>query len=72
MTKGESDVLIVYNITACGLNTALWAQYFWMTTVHNILDCATNVSRLSNVDTWEIYLDYPLDRDIMTFAGVYS
>ena len=68
--KGESKIRIVYNMTAWGLNFAFWVPPFWMPNVHNVLDCGTHVSRFSDVDVGEILLNYLLDRDIRTFAGV--
>ena len=44
VTKEESDIRIVYNLKSCRLNSALWAPYFWMHTIHNLLDFANHVS----------------------------
>ena len=29
--KEESDIRLVYDLTACGLNEALWGPKFWIT-----------------------------------------
>ena len=42
-----------------------------MPTVRIILDCATNVLWFGDVDAGEMLLNYPLDRAISPFAGVY-
>ena len=39
--KGEDDIRMVYNLTACGINATLWAPSFWMLTITDVLDCAT-------------------------------
>ena len=67
---GESDIHIVYDLTACGFNAELWEPYFWMPTLYTILDCATHVSWFGGVDVGEMFPNYPLDRDIRTFAWV--
>ena len=37
--KGEDDIRLVYDLTASGLNDALWVPNFWMPSVGNVLDC---------------------------------
>ena len=54
--KGDSDIWIFYNLTACGLNATLWALYSWMPTVHNVLDCATHVLWFGYIDVGQYSL----------------
>ena len=68
--KGEDDIRIVYDLTACGLNDALWAPTFWMPTVLSVLDCATHSSWFGDVDAGEMFLNYWLDEAIRPYAGV--
>ena len=68
--KGEDDICIVYNLTACGLNDALWAPSFWMPTIMNVLDCATSDAWFGDVDAGEMFLNYILDVNIRPYAGV--
>ena len=70
VTKEDSDILIVYGMTAYVLNATLCAPSFWMPTIHNLLDCATSVSNFGDVDAEEMFLKYPIDRSIMMFAQV--
>ena len=42
VTNGEGDIILVYDLTASGLNGALWDPTFWMPLVENVLDVATN------------------------------
>ena len=68
--KGDDDIRMVYDATACGLNEALWAPTFWMPTIQNVLDCATDTSWFGDVDAGEMFLNYPLDIAIRAYAGV--
>jgi hypothetical protein len=68
--KGDDDIRIVYDLTACGLNDALWAPNFWMPTIVNVLDCATEDSWFGDVDAGEMFLNYMLDENIRPYAGV--
>ena len=68
--KGEDDIRMVYDATACGLNDALWAPGFWMPTIMNVLDCATADSWFGDVDAAEMFLNYLLDVDVRPYAGI--
>ena len=68
--KRESDICIVYYLTPCRFNTALWAPYFDIPTVHNVFDSATRFSWFCEVGIGYMILKYPLYRSIRTFAGV--
>ena len=68
--KGENDIRMVYDLTACGLNDALWAPTFWLPTMQNVLDCATHSSWFSDIDAGDMFLNYPLDVKIRPYAGI--
>ena len=34
--KGYSDIRLVYDITACSMNKALWYPKFWLPSVENV------------------------------------
>ena len=68
--KGDSDIRVVYDLTACGLNEALWAPSFWMPTVDNVLDVATHKSWFSDIDAAEMFLNYKMDKRVQPYAGV--
>ena len=68
--KGDDDIRMVYDLTASGLNDALWAPSFWMPTVQDVLDCATHTSWYGDVDAGEMFLNYWLDPAIRPYAGV--
>ena len=68
--KGDSDIRLVYDLSACGLNEALWAPSFWMPSVDNVLDVATHKSWFSDIDAGEMFLNYKMDQKIQPYAGV--
>ncbi len=70
VSKGEDDIRLVYDLTACGLNEMLWAPSFWMPNIGNVLDCATSSSWFSDVDAGEMFLNYLLDAELRPYAGV--
>ena len=71
VSNGESDIRIVYDMPDFGLSTALWPPSFWMPTIHNVLDFATYVSCFGEVDAGYMLLNYPINRSIREFSGVY-
>ena len=68
--KGEDDIRIVYDATACGLNTALWAPNFALPTIDSVLRNADSRTWFSDIDLGEMFLNYFLDEDLREFAGV--
>ena len=68
--KGDTDIRIVYDLSACGLNEALWAPSFWMPSVDNVLDVSTHSSWFSDIDAGEMFLNYKMDSRVQPYAGV--
>ena len=68
--KGDKDIRMVYDMTASGLNKALWAPKFWMPTATNIVDCSTDDTWFGDVDAGEMFLNFPLDRRIRKYCGI--
>ena len=68
--KGDKDIRMVYDMTASGLNKALWAPKFWMPTMVNIVDCSTDDTWFGDVDAGEMFLNFPLDRRIRKYCGI--
>jgi hypothetical protein len=68
--KALTDIRVVYDATACGLNDALWAPNFFLPTVDSILRNASSSSWFGDIDLGEMFLNYPLDEDIRPYAGV--
>ena len=42
ITKGDSNIQLVYDLTACGMNEALWDIKLWMPYLERILDTETH------------------------------
>ena len=68
--KGDSDILLVCDLTACGLNQALWAPKSWMTSAENVLDTATHSYWFGDVDSAETFHNYKLSEKAQPYAGV--
>ena len=68
--KGDEDIRMVYDMTASGLNNALWAPSFWMPTAMNVIDCSTSGTWFGDVDAGEMFLNFPLDRRIRKYCGI--
>jgi hypothetical protein len=68
--KAKTDIRVVYDATACGLNDALWAPNFFLPTVDSILRNASSSTWFGDIDLGEMFLNYPLDENIRPFAGV--
>jgi hypothetical protein len=68
--KAKTDIRVVYDATACGLNDALWAPNFFLPTVDSILRNASSSTWFGDIDLGEMFLNYPLDEDIRPYAGV--
>ena len=68
--KGEDDIRIVYNVTACDLNTALWAPNFALPMIDLVLTNSDSKTWFSNIDLGEMFLNYFLDEDLREYAGV--
>jgi hypothetical protein len=68
--KAETDVRIVYDGTACGLNDCLWAPNFMLPTVDSILRSASSDTWFGDIDLGEMFLNYPLDERVRPYAGV--
>ena len=68
--KGDDDIRIVYDATACGLNEALWAPNFALPTIDSVLQNADSSTWFSDIDLGEMFLNYFLDEDLRSYAGV--
>jgi hypothetical protein len=68
--KAKTDIRVVYDATACGLNDCLWAPNFFLPTVDTILRNASSSTWFGDIDLGEMFLNYPLDEAIRPYAGV--
>ena len=68
--KAKTDIRVVYDATACGLNNSLWAPNFFLPTVDSILRNASSSTWFGDIDLGEMFLNYPLDEAVRPYAGV--
>ena len=68
--KALTDTRVVYNGTKCGLNSALWAPNFLLPTVDSTLRNSTTATWYGDIDLGEMFLNYPLERELQPYAGV--
>ena len=66
--KGLNDIRMVYNGTSCVFNLDIWAPYFGLPNVqHNLRALLPGYSQC-DMDTGEIFLNFPLHPDLRPFA----
>ena len=70
MPKGEDNIILVYYITALGLDDALWAPTFLMPLVDNVFEMANDSSRFGDIDAAEIFHNYNRAEILQPYAGV--
>jgi hypothetical protein len=68
--KGESDIRMVYDATASGLNDSLWAPSFGLPTVDATLRSIDFDTYLGDLDLGEMFLNFKLHHLIRPYAGV--
>ena len=51
VTKGDSNIQLVYDLTACGMNESLWHPKLFIPSVEIVLDTANHSSWFGYVDT---------------------
>ena len=68
--KGDDDVRMVFNGTSSGLNDAVWAPNFWLPTPSTALRQLSFGSFSVDLDLGEMFLNFPLPRNMQPFAGV--
>lgn len=68
--KGPNDIRIVYDVSACRLNSALCAPNLALPTIDSVLRCADQSTWFVNIDLGEMFLNYFLDEELREYAGV--
>lgn len=68
--KGESDIRMVYDATASGLNGALWAPTFQLPTIDNLARTVNPGAWMGDLDVAEQFLNFCLDPYLRPFCGV--
>ena len=70
VSKGLNDIRMVYNASSCGLNAVLWATHFDLPVVQHILCSLLPGYYQCDMDIGEMFLNFPLHKDICLHAGV--
>ena len=70
VTKGDSDIRLVYDLKYCGLNEAPWAPKFWMPSAENVLDTSTHSSWFGDVKSSGMFHNYKLPEKVQPYTGV--
>ena len=68
--KEDSYTRLVYYLTDCGLNEALWALKFFMTSIYYCLDKSTHYSWFGDVNYALMFHNYKLSEKSQPYAGV--
>ncbi|MGA0861210.1 MAG: hypothetical protein ACO3R2_16720, partial [bacterium] len=68
--KGESDIRMVYDATASGLNEAVWAPTFWLPTIDSLVRSLDANSWMTDRDIGDMFLNFPLHESARPYAGV--
>ena len=67
--KGEDGIRLVYNLTASGLNDALWVPTLWIPLLYNVLDVATRSSWFGDIYAAEMFRNYNIPESLQQYAG---
>lgn len=68
--KGTSDVRMVYDASASGLNACLWVPTFALPTAETLVDNMGVNSWMGDLDMGEQFLNFPLHPDLQPFCGI--
>ena len=68
--KPPSDIRMVYDGTASGLNDALFAPHFTLPVVENTMRSLLEHYYSADLDVGEMFLNWPLGKDLQAYAGV--
>ena len=61
VSKGSDDIRFVYDMTKCGLNSALWSPRFYLPIPDSIFDGIEYDSWMADTDQGEMFLNYFAD-----------
>jgi len=68
--KGDSDIRMVYDASASGLNKCLWAPSFSLPSSDTLLDLLTPDSWMGDMDMGEQFLNFHLHEDLQPYCGI--
>eukprot|EP00957_Ditylum_brightwellii_P135619 10341626-Ditylum_brightwellii.AAC.1 len=64
MPKGAHDIRVVYDTSACGLNSAFWAPNFSLPTTETAARAIDGNTWFANIDVGEMFHNYWLDKKV--------
>ena len=70
VAKGDDDIRLVYDGTKSGLNACVWAPNFFLPSVDSMLMNMNVHTWCADLDLSEMFLNYPLHKDLAPYAGV--
>ncbi len=70
VAKGDSDIWMVYDASASGLNACLWVPTFTLPSADSLLDLLTPKSWMSDLNMGEQFLNFPLHEDLQVYCGI--
>jgi len=70
VSKGDSDLRMVYDASKTGLNASLWVPSFLLPTTDSLIDLLTTSSWMSDIDLGEHFLNFPLHKDLQSHCGM--
>jgi hypothetical protein len=68
--KGDSDVRIVYDAAASGLNDCVWSPSFWLPTIGSLIRALDVDSWMADRDIGDMFLNFELHHSARPFCGV--
>ena len=68
--KGYIHTCLVYDLTSCCMNEALWDTKLWIPYVEEKLDTDTHSTWFVDVDTSEMFHNYKLSEKDQPYVGV--
>jgi len=70
VSKGDTDVCVVYNGTLSGLNSSLWAPYFPLPTIQSHLRIVESGTYMADNDVGECFHNWILDERVRKWFGI--
>ena len=68
--KGLIDIRIVYDMTKCGLNAALWSPRFYLPSPDSVFDSIEYQGWMADTDQGEMFLNYFTNPFLWAYMGV--
>ncbi len=68
--KGQDDIRLVYNGTKSGLNDCLWAPWFCLPTIDQLLRSVMPGTYMADIDIGELLLNFVMHKCMQPYAGV--